>query len=130
MAFLTTEDLDPSLISSTANLATNQDKQDALALQLKLAGQLRGRQADHGTMAGAMYIPPNPINSALDLIDRFQGLSDSMHGKKDSDALIAQRQGGLEKFFNDYLNTKRKTVTDPTTGLMSMAPGASGEGEM
>lgn len=129
MAFLTTEDLDPSLISSTANLATNQDRQDALALQLKLAGQLRNRQADHGTMAGAMYIPPNPINSALDLIDRFQGLSDSAHGKKDSEALIAQRQGGLEKFFNDYLS-KKKTVTDPTTGLMSMAPGASGEGEL
>lgn len=121
MSFLTTQDVDPSLVNSIADNATNSDKQDALALQLKLAGQLRNKQPDHGTMAGALYIPPNPINQALDNIDHFQGISDSMHGADKQNELINQRGAALHDFIGKYMGQDKKTVTDPKTGLMSLA---------
>ena len=113
MSFLTPEDLDPELIKGVAANATNADKQRALELQLTLAGHLRNRATDHGTMAGNIYIPPNPVTGALDTIDRLQGLSDSIHGQQKQADLISQRGNALSDFFDKYFNKKKDAGTTP-----------------
>ena len=114
MAYLNSTDFDPSLLALVGGNATNSDKQNALAMQLQLAGALRNKGNDHGTMAGAMYIPPNPLQTALDNIDHIQGIRDSQGGKAKSDALIGQRGNALNAFIQSYFGKKDPSQQDPS----------------
>lgn len=105
---------------STGAAATIEDKQKQLALQLQLSNLLRNKQPDHGTMAGQVYIPPNPVNQALDMYDHVQGIRQA---QKSTDALTGlnnEKSGYTNDFIKALLkgrekNTSLSPVPQPNT---------------
>lgn len=106
---------DTSLKNAT-NLAVNGDKQAALAQQLLLANKLRsGGDIAQGRMVGDIYAA-DPVGTAISTLNHLQGISDSLHGKKDSDKLISDRQNGLDAFMQQWGNRNKPQApqADPT----------------
>lgn len=112
------------LINTAGNASTLEDKQRQLALQLQLSNQLRqGKAADHGTMAGTIYIPPNPVNQALEMYNQVQGIQNS---KKQTDSLAGINQ---QKVDAETRLLRLKYGLDPNTGQDTpQAPPAWGGG--
>lgn len=94
--YLTPEDL-----QAASELSVNADKQDQLALQLKLAAALRNKGFAKGQMAGAVYIPPNPLETATDVYDRLQGIKDTSQGTAQMSGLLGNKQSNLLKLLKD-----------------------------
>lgn len=90
--YLTLDDL-----NNASELSTNADRQDALALQLKLANALRQKSFAKGNMAGGVYIPPNPLETALDIYDRFQGTKEGSEGTNKMEGLLNSSQNAKLK---------------------------------
>lgn len=136
-SFLGTEDFSPDDLASISKLSTNEDKQQQLALQLKLAAALRNKQGDHGTMAGQVYIPPNPVHGAMDIFDRIQGMTQAAKGAKEQTGLNAERQAGLDHFMQLWSDSRNKTALhqqlvdqlkfDPNSVAMPTMPDIAGE---
>lgn len=107
-----------NLSSNTGAASTIEDKQKQLMLQLQLSNMLRNKGTpDHGTMAGQVYIPPNPINQALDLYDHVQGIRNS---QKSLDALTNvnnQKQGYTNDFVDQLLGRKKNKTASPVPAV-------------
>jgi hypothetical protein len=119
--YLDPSDLSDDDIASVLGLNTNASKQSKLELQAKLAAALRDKQGEKGQMAGAVYIPPSPVNTALDTYDHLSGILQGNSLPAQSDALDAQRQAKLEKFARMWFG-KSKNSVDP--GLQDQDPNA------
>jgi hypothetical protein len=96
--------VDPNAMQKIIGMNALKEKQDQLDLQLKLANQLqskeqRGANAEGTSVpTGSLYIPPNPMNTALDMYSHLQGIMDSFSGKKDQAALNAKLQDALDSW--------------------------------
>lgn len=93
-------------------LAGNEDKQNKILLQMRLANSLRQQDLPKGQMAGQVYIPPNAVETGLDAYGKVQGLRQGKQLNSQSDALIDAKQRA-------YTNLQRKLVANqggqPTT---------------
>lgn len=114
--WLTTDDFDPDSVQSIAGLSTTKDKQSQLQQQLILANALRrGSSTPKGQMAGDVYIPPNPLETAMSLYDHFQGIKEGRQGAKDQAALNQQHQDAVDKYFQAYQRSRNPAVAPTAT---------------
>src|SRR5882672_5808201 len=101
MAYLSTEDVDnlsDEDISQILGLSTTASKQSRLELQSRLATALRTKGTEKGQMAGDVYIPPNPFDTAMDTYDHLSGILDANKIPAQADALDTSRQQALNRF--------------------------------
>lgn len=136
MAYLSPDDVDSigdDDISAILGLNQNASQQDKLTLQQKLASALRNKSPDRGQSVpqGSVFLPPNPLTSAMDIFDHLQGIAQGTQAVQQGKDLDTQRQAALEKFYK-LLQKKGKASTpqvgsdqsssddpnDPTQGLM------------
>jgi hypothetical protein len=71
--------LDDDDIDAILGLGTNNSQQQRLKLQMQLANALRTNSNDDpkGTMAGQVYIPPDPFAKGLSVYDHLKGIKDT-----------------------------------------------------
>jgi len=119
MAYLSTTDVDSigdDDISQILGLSQNASQQDKLALQQRLANALRNKDSNHGQSVpqGSVFLPPNPLTSAMDIFDHLQGITQGQQGIEQGKQLDAQRQSALDRFAKLWINRNKKkqdTVT-------------------
>lgn len=115
MSYLTTDDVDSigdGDISQILGLNTTASKQDRLALQMKLANALRQKGTEKGQMAGAVYIPPNPIDTAMDTYDHLSSILGQGRMDKQGNDLDDQRQAAINRYARLFFG-KGKNAADP-----------------
>ena len=102
MAFLRPEDFDSTDIPDAAGLNTNSDKQEQLALMAKLSTALRTKNLPQGQMAGQMYIPANPLDTAMGIYDHLSAIQGAkgLDGKFGS--LINDKQSAIERLLQHF----------------------------
>lgn len=101
-------------ISDILNLGQNDSQNQRLALQMKLANQLRQTSPPQGQNIpqGSTFIPPNPLSTGLQMFDHIQSIVADAQGKKKGDALDKDRAKGLAHFAKMWFN-KNGQVDDP-----------------
>lgn len=114
----TVDDLGDGDIAQILGLSTNSSKQDRLALQAKLANALRQKGDEKGQMAGAVYIPPNPVSTAMDTYDHLSSILGQGKNEKQSEDLDSQRQAALSRFARMWFN-KGGNSADPSLSSIS-----------
>lgn len=104
--FLQPQDFDDDDLTSILGLSQNASKQSKLELQARLAAALRDHNPAQGQSVpgGSVFIPPNPLTTAMQTFDHLQGIVSSMQGKKQGDKLDEERQKGLERFARLWFN--------------------------
>lgn len=126
--FLSTGDVD-SLgdddISQILGLNSTNSQQDKLALQMKLAGALRNKGLDKGQMAGAVYIPPNPLGTAMDVYDHLNGIMQGNSLPGQSDALDAKRQAALNRFAKMWFGKSGNAVAAQDPNAQDVPQGSN-----
>lgn len=111
--YLDPSDLSDEDIAAVLGLNTNASKQSKLELQAKLAAALRDKGSEKGQMAGAVYIPPSPLNTAMDTYDHLSGIMQGNAFQGQSDELDAQREAAIHRFARMWFG-KSKNSVDPS----------------
>ncbi len=75
-------------------------------------------------MAGAVYIPPNPLNSAMDTYDHLTSIMQGNQLDAQGNTLDAKRQAALEKFAKLWFGKSQNAAVSGTPDP-NQAPGDS-----
>lgn len=123
MSYLSPSDVDnigDEDISQILGLNKNASQQDKLTLQMKLANILRNKDHGHGQSVpqGSVFLPPNPLTSAMDIFDHLQGITQGNEGIEQGKQLDAQRQSALERFYKllQKKGQNPQSTPDPSAG--------------
>jgi hypothetical protein len=111
-------------ISQILGLSTNASQQNKLELQQRLANALRLKEGAKGQSVpmGSVFLPPNPLETAMNTFDHLQGIVSGMQGKKQGDQLDADRQKGLERFARLWFKNKQQGMQDPNDPNAQQGP--------
>jgi hypothetical protein len=108
--------LDDDDIDAILGLGTNNSQQQRLKLQMQLANALRTNSNDDpkGTMAGQVYIPPDPFAKGLSVYDHLKGIKDANSQNAKGSSLDLQRQIVMNLFAQKLKGLNQSGAPDPT----------------
>lgn len=104
--WLTMDDVSPDDINSVASIRAGSRKESQLDRQLRIAAAMRQAQAPQGQMAGGVYIPPNPLDTAMNLYGKFEGIRDSKNGNQTENDLNASDNASFLQYLRSTFRKK------------------------